>query len=214
MSLLSWLFGRRASVLRTTVWFDEASRMRGLERDVQEDLAAGRTVVVVAHFAKSLVEAGEHLAAAGVPFRTLSAWQPSPASPTCLALLAKALPQPTPGESPKAKTGGAATLVVRAVDVHVKESENARLLRFAEWSSVPTEVSASTSLEGPVFATVHKPWLAPMLKSMGMKPDDPIESPMVSRSLQKALRQLERRTRRDLPADSVAQWIERNVDPE
>ncbi|MEQ1633565.1 MAG: hypothetical protein ABL997_14400 [Planctomycetota bacterium] len=213
MGLFDWMFGRRTRLPRTTVWIDEASRLRGLERAVRDDLASGRSVVLVAHFASALVEVGKQLAEADIAFRTLRAWQPLPASPTVVAILAKALPQPTPGEPPKVVARGKPQVIVRGVELHVLEQENARLLQFADGLSVPTEVSCSVSLEGPLFAMVGNQWLAPMLQSMGMGSDESIDSPMVARSLAKVQRKLEKRARRDLPADSLAEWILRNVDP-
>lgn len=213
MGLFSWLFGRRAPSLHVAVWLDEPSRLRGLARDVRADLAKGRSVVLVAHFASALVEVGQHFASEGIAFTTLASWRPLGSTPSVVAILAKALPQPVPGAQPVAKRGQAPQVVVRGVELHVLARENDRLANFAATLPVPCEVCASTSLDAPVLARTQKPWVREMLGKLGFSADAPIDSPMLSRSMKKALVAIERRTRRDLAADSVEQWMDRNVDP-
>lgn len=213
MGLFSWLFGRRAPSLRISVWLDEPSRLSGLARDVRADLAKGRSVVLVAHFASALVEVGQHFANEGIPFTTLSSWRPLGSTPSVVAILAKALPQPVPGATPVDKRGTEVRIAIRGVELHVLARENDRLVNFAATLPVPCEVCASTSLDAPVLARTQKPWVREMLSKMGFTADAPIDSPMLSRSMKKALVAIEGRARRDLPADSVAQWMDRNVDP-
>lgn len=211
MGLLSWLFGPRAPRLRLSIWVDEASRLQGLARAVRADLQAGRSVVLVAHFAASLIEAGRQLAEAGIEFETLPAWRPLGPKPSVVAILAKTLPQPLPGATPR-HGGGQPQTMVRGVELHVLARENDRLVRFA--ASLPTrcEVHVATSLDAAVLASHCSPHVKALLVRMGFKADEPIESALVTKSLLRHLRKVEARVRRDLPADSIAQWVERNVD--
>lgn len=209
MGIFDWF--RRPRRLRTICWLDEPSRLAGLVRAVQDDLAIGKSVVVVGHFPQGLIEAGEALAAAGVPFTTLAKWQPLPPGPRAVAILAKALPQPDVGTATKPRVSGLVQVSVRAVEVHVLASENDRVLQFADQLPLPAEATNYVSLESPTMVSMTGGWVKPMLAKMGFKADQPIESPMVTKALARSLQKLERSVAGTLPAESLAQWVQRNV---
>ncbi|MBL8735723.1 MAG: hypothetical protein JNL12_04790 [Planctomycetes bacterium] len=210
MGLLSWLFGKRRRDLPVSVWLDEANRVAGLVRTVQADLAAGRTVVLVAHFPQSLIEAGQALAAAGMPLTTLTKWSSPDREPRVLAILAKSLPHHDPG-APPALEQSAARFAVRAAELHVLGDENDRVLQFLDTLPKDTEVSAFVSFDSPTMATFARPWVRAMMQKLGMRPDAPIDSPMVTRGFRKALAKLEQRVVGNQPADSLAEWMQRNL---
>jgi hypothetical protein len=214
MGFLSWLFGRRNPAAQITVWLDEPSRSRALVREVRDDLQAGRSVVVVAHFAEALIEAGRQLASAGIKFSTLTTWQPLGSTPSVVAILAKALPRPVSGLPPREKVGTETRVVVRGVELHVLARENDRLVQFAASLPGRAEIAVATSMDAPVFTSLQRPWAKSLVTKLGMSADQPVDSPLLTRGLTKALLAIEKRARRDRPAESVAQWIERNVDPQ
>lgn len=170
--------------------------------------------MVVAHFAEALIEAGRQLASAGIKFSTLTTWQSLGSTPSVVAILAKALPRPLSGLSPREKVGTETRVVVRGVELHVLARENDRLLQFAATLPVRSDVVVATSMDAPAFASLRKPWAKGLITKLGMSADKPVESPLLTRGVTKALLSMEKRTRRDRPAESVAQWIERNVDPQ
>lgn len=210
MGLLSWLFGRRRRDLPVSVWLDEPNRVAGLVRTVRADLAAGRTVVLVAHFAQGLIEAGQALAAAGVPLTTLTKWSSPDREPKVLAILAKSLPRHDPA-APPALEQSPATFTLRAAELHVLGAENERVVQFLDTLPKGTDASAFVSFDSPTMATFARPWVRAMMAKLGMRPDEPIDSPMVTRGFRKALAKLERRVAGDQPADSLAEWMQRNL---
>ena len=210
MGLLSWLFGRRRRDLPVSVWLDDPNCVAGLVRTIQADLAAGRTVVLVAHFAQGLIDAATALAAAGVPATTLAKWRRPDPGPQVLAILAKALPQHDPAAGSSAPPA-AGRFAVRAAELHVLGDANDRVLQFLDTLPKDTEASAFVSFDSPTMTTFARPWVRTMMEKMGMRPDAPIDSPMVTRGLEKALAKLERRVVGNQPADSLAAWMQRNL---
>lgn len=53
-------------------------------------------------------------------------------------------------------------------------------------------------------------WVENVLKQLGMKEDEPIESAMVARRIKAAQKKIESLSVGDLAADSAEQWMERN----
>ena len=211
MGLLSWLFGKRRRDLPVSVWLDEPNRIAGLVRTIQADLSAGRTVVLVAHFAQGLIDAATALAAAGVPATTLAKWRRPEPGPQVLAILAKALPQHDPATAAPATQSAAGRYAVRAAELHVRGDENDRVIHFLDTLPKDTEASAFLSFDSQTMTTFASPWVRTMLEKLGMRADAPIDSPMVTRGLKKALAKLEQRVVGNQPADSLADWMQRNL---
>lgn len=209
MGFFDWF--RRPRRLRTIFWVDEPSRLAGLVRAVQDDLARGLQVVVVAHFPAGLIEAGEALASAGVPFTTLARWQPLTPGPRVVALLAKALPTHDPATAAPPRANGPTQVSVRAAELHVLASENERVLHFADGSPVAAEACGYVSLDSPTMARMAGPRVKAMMATLGFKADQPIDNNMVTRGMVKALAKLERRVTGNLAADSLAQWMQKNL---
>lgn len=211
MGLLSWLFGKRRRDLPVSVWLDEPNRVGGLVRTVQADLAASRTVVLVAHFPQGLIDAATALAAAGVPTTTLAKWRPPEPGPQVLAILAKALPQHDQAAGGAAPTPSAGRFAVRSAELHVLGDENDRVAHFLDTLPKDTQASVFVSFDSPTMTTFASPWVRTMLEKLGMRADAPIDSPMVTRGFRKALAKLEQRVVGNQPADSLAEWMQRNL---
>ena len=86
-----------------------------------------------------------------------------------------------------------------------------RVIHFLDTLPKETEASAFLSFDSPTMTTFASPWVRTMLEKLGMRPDAPIDSPMVTRGLKKALAKLEQRVVGNQPADSLADWMQRNL---
>ena len=214
MGFFDWLF-RRTPQLAIQVWLDEQGRRRGLARAVQQDLAAGRHAIVVAHFPDELVACGQALAAAGVAFATLPRWTDADAQalagvPRAVAVLAHALPEATAATA-GAKAPGSAT--VHAVELHVRAAANERIAAFAHGLPVAAESVGYTSLTSPHIGVVAWPSLRSTLKRLGLADDEPVQNRMVTNTLRKVLAVLAAKSKGDAPVQSLAEWMERNGPP-
>lgn len=215
MGLLDWF--RRRPTLDVVCWLDDASRWQGFARAVQADLAAGRHVLVVAHFKQTLAAAGETLARAAIPFEARVPWTSADrarlragAAPAVILTLAGGLP-PISAEGTRSTTPGSDPVTVKVVDLHVLAAENDRVLAFATTLAGRASARAHVSLEDPVLTTFARPWVRDLMSRLGMKPDDPIESSMVTTGVHRALAKLAKKVTGNAPCTSAAEWLERNL---
>ena len=216
MGFLDWF--RRRRTIPITCWLDERSRLTGFARAVADDLGRGHRVLVVAHFKQALLEAGRQLTAAGIAFQTKSSWTASDThqlltSPprTAMAVLAKALPEVRHDSRDPPPRTDAPTISLRVADVHVLGEENERILRFASSLPVTATLAASVSFDDPIMAMSAGPWVKTMMSRMGMKADEPIDNPLVSSGLERALKKMAAKVTGNQPADSIQEWMNRNL---
>lgn len=213
MGLFDWF--RRRKKLHTQVWMDTQGRLDGLVQAARRALGRGQHVVVVAHFPAGLVELGQRLALAGIPFDTVTAWTRrdddrlrADAAPRTVAVLSAGLPAP---DDAHAAATGPVRLVVLAGELHVLADANQRVRRFAAERPVRGEATAFTSFEDPPVDRILAPAVRTMMERLGMKPDKPVDSPMVTRGIERALRKLATGVRGNRPADSFPEWLRSNL---
>lgn len=216
MGLFDWF--RPKSHLRLSVWLDEASRLGALTAGIEADLRRGNHVMVVAHFRDALLQMGERLAGASIPFTTKASWSDAEArilivqkQPSALLLLAGALPNVAPDAPRPEAVAGSKVLSFRLIDLHVLDDENDKVERYARNLPCPVQLSASLSLEGPLGQVMASPWVRTLLERMGLKPGHCIESPLVTNAVRKSLRKFAKRAKSNQRGDSIAEWLQRNV---
>jgi len=214
MGLFDWF--RRPRRMPTQFWFDEQSRLEGLVEQVRVQQAKGRHAIVVAHFPAGLVEVGQALAAAGIAFDTIGAWsgredqRVRQSQPFVACVLATALPELASAPEAAPPTGEPRVAVL-ACELHVDTQANERVRRFAAGLPVASESRALVSLDSPQVRQFANPRVKSMLGMLGMERDVPIESPMVTRGIERALAKLKKRVRSQHPADSLEEWLARNL---
>lgn len=74
----------------------------------------------------------------------------------------------------------------------------------------PTQVIVLSSLNEPLFEIFGSDEIIRMMKSLGMKEDEMIEHPMISKSIVKAQRKFEQKIIYENSANSSREWFERN----
>lgn len=83
--------------------------------------------------------------------------------------------------------------------------------RVAAWADAAAgRIGFHVSLEDPLLAVFVGEQLRPLLEKLGMTADAPLESGMVSRSIEKAQERVKRQATTDLPADSAEGWLQAN----
>ena len=93
---------------------------------------------------------------------------------------------------------------------HPLPSVDKRLEEFADELPCRCRFSHHVSLEDAVMRAFAGDWVKNMLKQLGMKEDEAIESQMVSRRIRQAQQKIEKRTIGSLDAKSAAEWLEKN----
>ena len=74
-----------------------------------------------------------------------------------------------------------------------------------------TTVAASVSFDDHVMQKFASPWVKTMMSRMGLKDDLPIDSPMVSRGLHRALQKLAKKALSNMRSDSIEEWMRHNL---
>jgi hypothetical protein len=214
MGLFSWLFGRRARVVsRDFVWLTDAARLRGAASSVRDGLAAGKSVLVVAHFPSTLAAFREHAADSGwVTAEVPNSYTPAGAlalaagSPRVLLGLGRNL---RPDEFPAHDDTPASPLPVLVLERHFLREHDDRVVRFAEGLG-GRAVEFHVSLDDPLMKLFAGEWVRGLLQKLGMEEDEALDSGMINRRVAAAQAKLARTIPGDHEADSPAAWLERN----
>jgi hypothetical protein len=74
----------------------------------------------------------------------------------------------------------------------------------------PTQVIVLNSLDEPLFEVFGSEEIIRLMKSLGMKEDEMIEHPMISKSIARAQQKLEQKGTYESSANSSKEWFERN----
>mgnify|MGYP000024962532 CR=1 FL=1 len=214
MGLFSWLFGKSRDAGRDVIWLTHEARTRGALRAVNQHLAAGRPVLVLAHFPATLAAFGEETIHRGLPhiaiptaLTTAAALELAKGPPRVLLGLVRNL---QPDEFPAPDTLPASPLPVQVLERHFLRKHDDHVPRFAEGLGNTASVEFHISLDDPLLSVFVGEWVKDMLSRLGMKPDETINSPMVSRRIAQAQAKIEGQTSTDHDADSAAEWHERN----
>lgn len=75
----------------------------------------------------------------------------------------------------------------------------------------PIQVYVFSSLDEPLFNQFGGGKIIPMIQSLGMKEDEMIEHPMISKSIERAQKELEKKVTVENSANSSKEWLERNI---
>ena len=94
---------------------------------------------------------------------------------------------------------------------HPRRCHDEHIERFAASAFGTVSVTYFSSLEDPVVQRFAGSGVADMLRKLGMAPDEVIESQMVARRIVAAQRKIESAMPSDTPANSAAEWCERNL---
>jgi hypothetical protein len=217
MGLFSWLFGKPGRVaVRDVVWLKDSARAQGAARAVTKPLAAGRHVLLLAHFPATLAAFGEHpvgrectralipdalTPAAALKFTT------EPAARVHFGLARNLRPDEFPPED-----APESPLAVVVLERHPLRRHDEHVVRFAEGLGSRAEVEFHVSLDDPLMRLFDGERLQGMLRQLGMEEDVPIKSAMVARRVKAAQGKLAAQvsaTERD--AESAEEWLRLNL---
>ena len=199
MGLFNWLRGAKAKVqiAEHRIWLSRRAKFAGIQREIPQALAdpgGPDAVFVVAHFQDCLDELRSLLAAARLDEGRVLV---------------------TSSEALEGRTGASAFDESRRVLIIVGErhplaSRDEALLEFARSLSCQCRLAQHVSLEDPLLKMFAGPWVQGVLRGLGMKEDEPIESRMVGYRIRSAQQKVAERVTGDSPATSAEEWLEKN----
>jgi len=100
------------------------------------------------------------------------------------------------------------TLVVVVAERHPLREHDQRVVAWAD--SAAGRIAFHVSLEDPLLALFVGDSLRAMLDQLGLTPGTPLQSALVSRSIEKAQARVASRAQADVPSDSAAGWLQAN----
>jgi hypothetical protein len=103
-----------------------------------------------------------------------------------------------------------AVMDVIVAERHPLPSVDDRLQEFADELPCRCRFSHHVSLDDAVMKAFAGDRVRDLLKQVGMKEDEAIESQMVSRRIRRAQKKIENRTCGSLDAESAEKWLEKN----
>lgn len=199
MGFLEFLFGEKTPAKVETVndriWMTTEAKFAGLTREAQTRSQSGTVaILLVSHF-PDVQEWLEEIASQqtwAVPSKAVSASNLNKDLASSLRL----------DES--------ATIDIIVGERHPLPSVDDRLAEFADELPCRCRFSHHLSLEDAVIRAFAGERIRNILKQLGMKEDESIESQMVSRNIRKAQQKIEGRTFGSLHADSAEEWLKIN----
>ncbi len=93
---------------------------------------------------------------------------------------------------------------------HPLASQDEDIIEFARRLPCRCRVVHHLSLKDPLMQVFCGDWIESVLKRLGMKDDEAIESRMVSRRIRNSQKKIGQRSIGDEPAESAEQWLEHN----
>jgi preprotein translocase subunit SecA len=219
VGLFDWLFGKAAPervAVADRIWLNAEGRAGAVVRELSARLKAGCPVLLLAHFAGTLESLAPALVAEGLPREPI----PDGLTPEAALRLASAGPprvlfglvgnlklpeSPAPDDAPDSP------LPVVLAERHFLRDRDDRVARFADGLGGRAAVTVHLSLEDELMRRFAGEWMADVLKRLGMKEGEAIDSPMVARRVRQAQDKLRGAVRaEEKPADSPAEWLRLN----
>lgn len=198
MGFFDWLTRAKSKVQADDrIWLTKQAKFSGIQRDIAQALADPNgpdAVFVVAHFQNCFDELQSMVTAAGFDEGRV------------LVTLSESLENRTAG----AASDQSHNLLLVVGERHPLPSHDDALQQFARGMSCPCRVMQHASLDDPLFKLFAGEWVEKVLRQLGMKEDEPIESSMVTRRVRAAQQRIEDRATANHPAQSAEEWLERN----
>jgi hypothetical protein len=198
MGFFDWLTGAKAKVQTDNkIWLTKQAKFASIQRDIAQALAEPNgpdALFVVAHFQDCLDELRSLVTAAGFDEERM------------LVTLSESLESRTAG----AASGHSYSLLIVVGERHPLPSHDDALQQFARGLSCQCRLVQHASLDDPLFRLFAGEWVEKVLRQLGMKEDEPIESQMVTRRIRVAQQRIEDRATANHPAQSAVEWLERN----
>jgi hypothetical protein len=221
MGLFDWLFSKRSTVRfeAARVFITEGAKWKAFVSLVRDRCGAGSPILVLAYFPATLRVAAQKLAEAEFSSETVDRPLRPDDVPRVLPMpfmqQALLVPLPAllgddqPSDRPLRPTSVSPTIIIP--EVHPLRDAERRLHAFAETIPMEVRIESLASLDEPLIARFSGPWVQDILRKLGMKEDEEITSPLLSRQIRAAQDRILARVTSFEPADSAEEWMQRNV---
>jgi hypothetical protein len=199
------------------IWTDEARKLEGVRRDVDEARGEGLSVLVVAHFENVLAVVSKKLRECSIEFKTYASGDPAAlcatrreggAAPSVWVVLASHLWTSASAVAPKS---GEVSLRVLVAEHHPLLAKDEALLAALTRLPCRSRVTFHAALNDALLARVVGEGTRGLLKMLGHTDEECISHPVLSRAIRGVQEKIARRARGDLPTASAEDWLKYNT---
>lgn len=199
MGLLDWLLGKKDSleIAQDRIWLTKRAKFAGVQAEIAAALAEPQgpdAIFLVGHFDDCLADLQSLADRAGFDRNRV------------LVVRSEALE----GRATESGLSGSNRVLIVVGERHPLTSHDDGLRAFARNLACPCRFSQHASLEDPVLKLFAGQWVQDVLRRLGMKEDEVIESRMVARRIRKAQQKIERQAIGNSQAGSAEEWLEKN----
>jgi hypothetical protein len=210
MGLFSWLNPKPSKVIEVDrVWLTKTAKLAGL---AAETTSSARPVLILAHFPETLREVQEAFAAVKIPAETIEGQltasdyrqriaEPSPRAFFGLVSQLRTEPPADESEPP---------VPIFVAERHFLRSHDDEVWQFADGLGSPAGIVFFLALDEALMRAFAGEWVTDILRRLGLKETEAIESPMILRRVKGAQAKYASNARGDGPADSADDWLQRN----
>ena len=205
-----------ASTHEGKIWTDEARKLEGVRRDVEEARGEGLSVLVVAHFENMLSSVSRKLRECSIEFKTYSSGDPAAlcatheggAAASVWVVLASHLSTSGYAAPPKS---GEVSLRVLVAEHHPLPARDEALLAALLRLPCRSRVTFHAALNDALLARVVGEGTMGLLKMLGHTDEECISHPVLSRAIRGVQEKIARSARGDLPTASAEDWFKYNT---
>lgn len=200
MGLFAWLTGktRKVEVAEDRIWLTKKAKVAGLAREIAgalNDPNGPDATIVAAHFQDCLDDLRAAIDSAGIDDGRLLI--------TSVEFLRGRLASGQTLDESK-------TIYIVVGELHPLAAHDDAVLDFARNLPCRCRLVWHVSLEDAALRIFSGQWVEGVLRRLGMKEDQAIQSRAVGRRVRSALEKVAREATGDLQANSTAEWLQRN----
>lgn len=206
MGLWSRLFARPPVAVRPDlVWMSTAAKLDALRERTRVEAFSGGPVLLLAHFTDLLT-----------PLQAIAATcegsvQACLATPDAVHEAVDQIRGESAVEAAADQSAAESPLTIFVAERHPLAAPDGAWLKSLRERAVHCEVTHFLSLDDALLATMVGDGLRELLRRMGMREDEVIESRLVSRRVRDCQKKIEAAATGDEPADSAAEWCLKNM---
>jgi hypothetical protein len=200
MGFLDFLFGSKTPTtveeVTDRIWLTQQAKFNGVREELEERFASNSAaILLVGHFPDTL--------------KILNGIAEEYEGDTSVtATLAEDLTLDIAGNL---KLDETVTFDLIVAERHPLLKVDTRLMEFAEELPCLCRVAHFLALDDPLMKRFSGDWVENMLKRLGMKEDEAIESQMILKRVKGAQKQIESEAFGNSKAESAAKWMEENL---
>lgn len=199
------------------IWLTLSAKLRGIVGDIESTRSRGDVALMVAHFPNTLAGLRSLFEGSGRDFELID-------EPQSASALTERLQRAQPGRAiligsdcigapdgrDEPAADGAKPLSIILIESHPLPLLDDRIREFAAAIPFRCQLQTHLSLEDAVMRVFAGAWVTDMLRRLGMKDDEAIESKMVMKRIRAAQQRIKNESVGDQTAQSAEEWFQLN----